>query len=150
MPVIIRMLGKGDEAVLEHVAADVFDDPLDPRATAEFLADPRHHLTVAIEDGVVVGFISSVHYLHPDKPAPELWINEVGVAPGAQGRGIGKALLAEVLRMGREAGCTEAWVLADRSNAPAMHLYASLGGVPDPGDTVMFTYPLHPGDRLAT
>ena len=84
--------------------------------------------------------------MHPDKPAPELWINEVGVAPGAQGRGVGKALLAEVLRTGREAGCAEAWVLTDRANAAAMHLYASLGGVPDPGDTVMFTYVLATGD----
>lgn len=145
MPVAIRTLRKGDEAVLDQVAPDVFDDPLDARATAEFLADPRHHLAVAIEDGVVIGFISSVHYVHPDKTAPELWINEVGVAPATQGRGIGKALLAEALRIGREAGCAEAWVLTDRSNAAAMHLYASLGGVADPGDTVMFAYILGPG-----
>lgn len=149
MPVAIRVLRRGDEGVLDRVAPDVFDDPLDARATAEFLADPRHHLAVAIEDGVVIGFISAVHYVHPDKPQPELWINEVGVAPAAQGRGIGKALLAEVLRMGREAGCAEAWVLTDRSNAAAMHLYASLGGRPDPGDTVMFSYPLQPGDPPA-
>lgn len=145
MPVAIRTLRRGDEAVLDRVAPDVFDDPLDARATAEFLGDPRHHLVVAIEEDVVVGFISSVHYVHPDKPRPELWINEVGVAPPAQGRGIGKALLAAVLRLGREAGCAEAWVLTERSNAAAMHLYASLGGVADPGETVLFSYSLQPG-----
>lgn len=150
MPVAIRVLRRGDQGVLDRVAPDVFDDPLDAGATAEFLADPRHHLAVAIEDGVVIGFISAVHYVHPDKPQPELWINEVGVAPAAQGRGIGRALLAEVLRIGREAGCAEAWVLTDRSNAAAMHLYASLGGTPDPGHTVMFSYPLQPGGPPAT
>lgn len=62
---IIRVLGR---------------NPIDPTWSAEFLRDPRHHIAVAIEDGVVVGIASGVHYLHPDKP-PELFVNEVGVAP---------------------------------------------------------------------
>jgi hypothetical protein len=37
---------------------------------------------MATAGDTVVGFASAVHYVHPDK-APELWINEVGVAePG--------------------------------------------------------------------
>ena len=35
----IRILGPGDSAVLEHVAEGVFDNAVDPRWTAEFLAD---------------------------------------------------------------------------------------------------------------
>ena len=58
--------------------------------TAEFLADSRHHLAVAVDEGRVVGMASAVHYVHPDKP-PELWINEVGVAPTHRGLGIGRA-----------------------------------------------------------
>jgi hypothetical protein len=76
----IRILGPGDAAALDHVAEGLFDDALDPRWTAEFLADSRHDLAVAVDDGEVVGMASAVHYVHPDKP-PELWINEVGVAP---------------------------------------------------------------------
>src|SRR5262245_21824670 len=86
-----RLLTAADsgEDVLTRVAPDVFDDPLDSGATREFLRDPRHHLVVAIDEGVVVGFASAVDYVHPDKPSPELWINEVGVASSHQGRGIG-------------------------------------------------------------
>ena len=76
----IRILGPGDAAVLDHVAEGVFDNAVDPRWTAEFLADSRHHLAVAVDDGQVVGMASAVHYVHPDKP-PELWINEVRVGP---------------------------------------------------------------------
>ena len=43
----IRRLGPGDASVLDEVAPDVFDNAIDPRGTAEFLADPRHHLGVA-------------------------------------------------------------------------------------------------------
>lgn len=137
--IAVRLLHAGDETVLAHVAQGVFDHNIDPRLTHEFLGDPRHHLAVAEDNGVVVGMASAVHYVHPDKP-PELWINEVGVAPTHQGRGLAKALLAALFEAGRAAGCAEAWVLTDRSNLPAMRLYASLDGKQSPNDQVMFTF----------
>jgi ribosomal protein S18 acetylase RimI-like enzyme len=127
MAVEIRVLGRGDEAVLENVAPEVFDNPIDPYLAAEFLADHRHHIAVAVDGAVVVGFASGVHYLHPDKP-PELFVNEVGVAPTHHRRGLGKAVLEALFEVGRRHHCAVAWVLTDRSNAAAMALYASAGG----------------------
>jgi ribosomal protein S18 acetylase RimI-like enzyme len=136
----IRRLIAGDEPVLTNVAPDVFDHMIDEAATRTFLADPRHHLVVAIDDEVVVGFVSAVHYVHPDKAVPELWINEVGVALTYRARGIGKAMMRMIFEIGREHGCSEAWVLTDRSNAAAMRLYGTLNGVEAPQDAVMFTF----------
>jgi ribosomal protein S18 acetylase RimI-like enzyme len=143
MSVEIKIVGRGDHGVLSNVAPGVFDNAVDSRLTAEFLADPRHHLAVAVDDGAVVGFASGVHYVHPDKP-PELWINEVGVAPTHRKRGLGKRLLHKLFEVGREHGCGTAWVLTDRLNAPAMRLYASIGGT-DQGDQVMFEFLLGEG-----
>jgi aminoglycoside 6'-N-acetyltransferase I len=140
----IRILDPGDEAILNDVAADVFDGPVDRILAAEFLRDSRHHVAVAVEEGQVIGFASGVHYVHPDK-APELWINEVGVAPACQGRGIGKALIRGLLEHATRLGCREAWVLTDRSNRAAMRLYASTAGEEAPHDQVMFTFFLNPG-----
>jgi ribosomal protein S18 acetylase RimI-like enzyme len=142
MAIEIRTLRAGDEAVLANVAIDVFDDPIEPRAASLFLADPRHHLVVALSAGVVVGFASGVHYFHPDKPAPELFVNEVGVAPGHLRQGIAARLLAGLFQAGREAGCEQAWVLTDRTNTAAMRLYAKAGGEEGPQDHVMFSFPL--------
>jgi len=140
----VRLLVAGDAALLASVAPEVFDNA--PRAdlSAEFLNDPRHHLAAAIDDGVIVGFASGVHYVHPDKPA-ELWINEVGVAPSHQGRRLGRAVLRLLLEEGRRQGCGEAWVLTDRSNAPARALYASLGGADMEGDIVGVEFDLSRG-----
>jgi GNAT superfamily N-acetyltransferase len=138
----IRVLESRDADVLGTIGSDVFDSALDWRATNEFLRDPRHHLVVAIDDGVVVGFASAVHYVHPDKPSPELWINEVGVASTHRGRGIGKAILEKLFDQARGLGCVEGWVLTDRANQEAMRLYASSGGIEAPADQVMFTFPL--------
>jgi aminoglycoside 6'-N-acetyltransferase I len=137
----IRVLDSGEEEVLSRVAPGVFDRAIDARLAKEFLADRRHHLAVALDDGVVVGFASALHYVHPDKP-PQLWINEIGVAPTHRRQGFGKDLLAALLRRGRDSGCAEAWVLTRRSNLPATRLYEALGGIQDPQDQVMFTFSL--------
>ena len=134
-----RILRADESAILDNVAPGVFDHALDPRLVAEFLGDDRHHLAVAVDQGQVIGFASGVHYVHPDKP-PELWINEVGVAPGHQGRGVGKAVIRALLQHGERLGCAEAWVLTDRSNHAAMRLYASTGGQEAPRDSVMFNF----------
>lgn len=139
----IRLLNAGDEALLQAVAPDVFDAPIVPAAAAAFLADPNHYLAAALDDGVVIGFVSAVRYFHPDKPNPELWINEVGVAESHQGQGIARRLMEAVLDEARRQGCVEAWVLTNRSNTPAMRLYASSGGnEAEDDDIVMFEFDL--------
>ena len=145
MAVDIKLLGPQDAGVLRHVAPDVFDDPINMRRAEEFLADPRHHLVVAVDDGLVVGFVSAVHYLHPDKPFPELWINEVSVTTTHRGRGLGTRLLRAMFAVARGLGCTEAWVLTDRANTAAMRLYAAAGSTEPPSDSVMFTFRLDGG-----
>jgi aminoglycoside 6'-N-acetyltransferase I len=138
----IKILRPEDAAVLVAVGPDVFDDAVDPRVTTEFLNDPRHHLVAAIDRGVVVGFASAVHYVHPDKRSPEMWINEVGVATTHRGHGVAKAILQRLLEVARAIGCVEAWVLTDRSNEAALRLYKSSGGIEASSDQVMLTFRL--------
>jgi aminoglycoside 6'-N-acetyltransferase I len=137
----VRILGENDASVLRRVAADVFDDPVQQAWAREFLTDARHHLAVAIDEELVVGMASAVHYVHPDK-APELWINEVGVAATHRGGGIAKRLLAALLERGQMLGCVQAWVLADESNTVARRLYESAGGRAAPEPAIMYEFPL--------
>ena len=145
MEIEVKRLSQDDVGALASVEPGVFDDPIQWERAREFLADPRHHLIVAVHDGSIVGFVSAVHYVHPDKSHPELWINEVGVADGYRGQGIGTAILRAALDVGRRLGCEEAWVLTNRSNEAAMRLYASSGGEAAPEDAVMFTFHLDAG-----
>lgn len=139
MDVVIRVLRATDADILGHVAPGVFDDSIDQQLSSEFLSDPRHHLVVALDAGKVVGFASAIHYVHPDKP-PELWINEVGVAPTHERRGIGKRLLRALFEVARDLNCKGAWVLTDESNTPALRLYTAVGG--HPSAQVMFSFRL--------
>ena len=123
----VRVLSAADEAVLGNVAPGVLDRGIDWRLTRAFLADPRHHMVVAVEAGVVVGFASGVHYIHPDKPA-QMFINEVGVTPRHRGHGIGRAVVERIVKLASDLGCTEAWVLTDSENAAATKMYERAGG----------------------
>ena len=140
--IAIRVLSSADFTLLMNVADDVFDYPINETYAREFLDDPRHHIVVALADGAVIGFASAVHYIHPDKP-PELWINEVGVAPSHHGKGIGKAIMNEMLDLGRRLGCVNAWVLTDRNNTAANGLYKSVGGFTSEEETVMYEFQLN-------
>lgn len=142
MGIEVKILTRDDECILENVSAGVFDHPLNADSIREFLTDPRHHLAVAIDNGAVVGFASAVHYVHPDKP-PELWINEVGVAPSYRGRGLGSAVLRAVFEVGRANGCKEAWVLTEQSNQAAIALYISVGGRKMAPETAGFKFRLN-------
>jgi len=133
----IRMLGPNDAAILDCVAPGVFDNAIDPRWTAEFLTDPRHHLAVALLGSEVIGMASAVHYVHPDKP-PELWVNEVGVAPSHQAKGIGKQLMQALFARASALGCKEAWLGTEEGNGAARRLYAAVGGKEEPMVYVTF------------
>jgi ribosomal protein S18 acetylase RimI-like enzyme len=128
MSCVVKILGCGDGHILQNVAVGVFDNPINAAWTKEFLQDPRHHIAVAIDNALVVGFASAVHYIHPDKP-PELWINEVGVAPTHRSLGLGRALMSALFDLGKAHHCVTAWVLTNRNNAKAMALFASMGGI---------------------
>lgn len=141
MALEIKILGQGDERAFERVALGVFDERVDPQLVRDFLADPRHHIAAAIEDGELIGFVSALDYIHPDKPR-ELWINEVGVAHAHRRRGIAKHALDAMLKHAQKLGCREAWVLTDRDNIAGMRLYASAEGIERRPDAVMFNFPL--------
>jgi ribosomal protein S18 acetylase RimI-like enzyme len=145
MPITIRVLRSEEASVLGNVAPDVFDNPIDPRWCTEFFADPRHHLVVALDGDLVVGMASGVHYVHPDKP-PELWINEVAVAPSHHGQGIGRQIVATLVAHGQSIGCREAWVLTSPTNEPAKRMYRAAGAAADEELSVMFTYRMSAGE----
>jgi GNAT superfamily N-acetyltransferase len=133
----VRRLGPGDEAVLALLAAaaPVFDlpgrsapdPPLAPADAAAYLAEPSLRHWVAEEDGVVVGELLCHLLPLPFGAGRELLLYSIGVRDVARRRGVGTALVAEMLEWMREAGVPEAWVLADNPGAEAF--YAACGFV---------------------
>ena len=64
-------------------------------------------MLVALRAGEVVAQVAAVIHRHPDKPT-ELYIDEVGVTPALQRQGIARAMLEQMLALGKALGCAEA------------------------------------------
>jgi len=118
----------GSESRVE-AAEHLFDDPVDLDATRRFLADDANVLLLAYENGEAAGFVSGTVLAHPDKAAPEMFLNELAVDEAFQGRGIGRALVAELWQIAQSRGCRGMWVLTDDDNIAANKVYSAAGGV---------------------
>jgi GNAT superfamily N-acetyltransferase len=142
MTITVRMLTAVDGARFAHVADGLFDDPLDPAATHEFLNDPRHYMAAALDGGTMVGFASAVRYAHPDKKRAQFWVNELAVVESHQRRGLARAMMALLAQTARDAGCFEMWVGTEVSNTPARRTYESAGAVEDDENFVSYAWDL--------
>jgi ribosomal protein S18 acetylase RimI-like enzyme len=139
MAMTIRALEPGDGALIV-AAGHLFDSPPD-RATAErFLVTPGHHLLMAFEDDVAAGFVSGVELTHPDK-GTEMFLYELAVDEPFRRRGIGKALVEELIGIARAHDCYDLWVLTDHDNDAALATYRTTGTT-DESSHVMLTWEL--------
>src|ERR1041384_352964 len=110
-----------------HRAADLFDAPPRPDATARFLAEKNHHLLFASDDtGRAVGMISGIETTHPDK-GTEMFIYELGVAPAARLQGGAAALVRALAALAKANGCYGMWVGTETDNSAAQATYRKAG-----------------------
>ncbi|MGH3011195.1 MAG: GNAT family N-acetyltransferase [Gaiellaceae bacterium] len=134
----IRRLGPGDEPVLALLAEQAAEFDLAGRSSpdrphsatdaAAYLADPGVLHWVAEEDGIVIGELLGHPLLLPFGEERELLLYSIGVRAGHRRRGVGRALVDEMIRWMKDAGVPEAWVLADNPGAEAF--YATCGFAP--------------------
>ncbi|ESW68160.1 GNAT family N-acetyltransferase [Mesorhizobium sp. C277A] len=95
-------------------------EPLPMRADYD-KAVAEHPFDLAIENGRIVGMIETM-------PADDhLWIENVCVAPQAQGRGIGRLLLERAEQKALEAGCFELRLLTNGAFMANVLLYKRHG-----------------------
>jgi mycothiol synthase len=135
----IRDYGDGDAGALLAVNAAAFahhpeQGGLDHEGLAERMAEPWFDpagLLLAVDpDGKLLGFHWTKQH---DAATGEVYV--VGVSPAAQGRGLGRALTLAGLHHLASRGVGEVLLYVESDNAPARHLYGTLGFTHDPRDT---------------
>jgi ribosomal-protein-alanine N-acetyltransferase len=120
-----RAMTEGDLPRILEIERAGFLHPWSETLLRNELAQAWSHPLVALERGPdgerIVGYL--VWWLVHD----EVHVLNVGTAPEARRRGVGRALMEEAVRHGRQKGARLATLEVRRSNAAAIALYRALG-----------------------
>jgi len=130
-----------EPAQLKNLLEGVFDHKINPDYLAAFLNCPRHFMFIARDGDKVVGMVSGVEYFHPDK-APQMWINEVGVAPEYQNQKIGRRLVQTIVDHAEEKGHTYAWLGTDVSNKAGQACFNAVPEGEPPQEFLLYEWDL--------
>ena len=130
-------------------ARELFDRPLDLRATRRYLAEERNLFLLATEAGRPIGFLRGTLLRQLRTRRAQFFLYEIGVAPRARRRGVATALVRRMLGYARRRGCAEAFVLTSPTNRAATALYRSTGGRTETDGDRMYVYRLSRRSRAA-
>ena len=122
MSISIQMITPANTPLLANIADDVFDDAIAADRLKTFLLDSRHVMFIAMDDALVVGQIRGNVHLQPDR-ASDLYIDNLGVSPSHQRRGIASQLIGALIRWAAAQGCTYAWVATETDNDGGIRFY---------------------------
>lgn len=111
---------------LIDIFKDVFEndeDITDDRHLSSLLENPDFMVFVVTIDGKVVGGLT-IYILHRyDSLKPIAYIYDLGIDPGFQRQGLGKALMAEVCNFCRENNFEDVYVEAESDDMDAVNFY---------------------------
>ena len=82
------------------------------------------HIYCALVNERIVGMVSMLFTVSTAEGGRVGWLEDMIVHPEQRGRGIGKQLLKEAIRCGRDNGCKRITLLTDDTNSEAMCFYA--------------------------
>ncbi len=119
--VTFRRMKPEDADGAARIEQELFSKPWSREGIKEGLEKEGSCYVVAVSAGRIVGYCGLYSVL------PEGFINQVGVSPDHQGKGIGTAMLAYLIEEARRMGVTTFSLEVRVSNRKAIALYESLG-----------------------
>lgn len=93
----------------------------------------------ALADDEVIGGLTAHVLMMTRQEGLELMVYDIAVHPDHQRRGVGRNLVDELRRSGREADIDTVFVLADDDDAHALDFYRALGAAATPVTMFDFT-----------
>ncbi len=134
----IRPAGLGEAAALaaliagfrDHLTAKVPSDDEIRRHLRTALAAPGTEFCCAWQAGTAVGYTQTRFWMSVWVGGWEAYLDDLFVAPGARGAGVGRALLRYALGRAEARGARRFGLLTNESNAAAQALYRAEGLAP--------------------
>lgn len=136
-------------AVFEEDSEERRDgEPLRDADVTSLLEREEFWALVATEATEVVGGITAHTLPMTRSRSKELFIYDLAVRADRQRRGIGRALVNQLLSLARQGGVETAFVPADNEDAHALEFYRAVGGVAS--SVTFFTFSPSPSGEIAS
>lgn len=140
-----KLLEENDLELMEEVLNDdnmVFNtvylnDFIKNKNTFGFIAKDENH---------IVGFAYAYALLRPDGKTM-FYLHSIGMLPKYQNNGYGSKLLEFIKDYSNNLGCSEMFVITDKGNPRACHVYEKLGGKSDCENEIVYVYDYEKGDN---
>ena len=143
----IKRLELDDIGLMEDVMKDdhmIFSEEY----LRNFINDDHNHGFIVKGDESIVGFAYAYGLLRPDGKRM-LYLHSIGLLPEHQGKGLGTKLLGYIIEYARENGFSECFVITDKGNERACHVYEKLGGKNDYEDEIVYVYNFEKQEELS-
>ena len=111
-----------------------------------FINDNNAFGFIAKDNNNIVGFAYAYTLLRPDGKTM-FYLHSIGILPDYQNNGYGTKLMQFIKDYSIKLGCSEMFVITDKGNPRACHLYEKLGGKNDYEDEVVYVYDYIKGDE---
>ena len=133
-----KLLERNDLELMEEVLKD---DNMKYNITYlnNFLNDDNAYGFIAKDNYKVVGFAYGYNLTRPDGKTM-FYLHSIGMLPNYQNNGYGSKLLSYIKEYSKKLGCKELFVITDKGNPRACHVYEKLGGINDYEDEVVYVY----------
>lgn len=133
-----KLLERNDLELMEEVLKD---DNMKYNITYlnNFLEDDNAYGFIAKDNNKVVGFAYGYNLTRPDGKTM-FYLHSIGMLPNYQNNGYGSKLLSYIKEYSKKLGCKEMFVITDKGNPRACHVYEKLGGINDYEDEVVYVY----------
>ena len=110
-----------------------------------FINDNNAYGFIAKVNNNIVGFAYAYTLLRPDGKTM-FYLHSIGMLPTYQNNGYGTKLMQFIKDYSISLGCSEMFVLTDKGNPRACHVYEKLGGKNDYEDEICYVYDFE-GDK---
>ena len=136
-----------EQEVLELMKEIIEDDDMEFNLDKfkKFYNDKNTISFVAKQNDKIVGFVYGYDIIHPDA-RHAYFIYDVGMLPEYRDKGYGTKLLQFVKEYIKSNGFFEMFVMTDKGNPRACHVYEKIGGKNDYEDEICYVVNLE-GDK---
>ena len=112
-----------------------------------FINNEKAYGFVAKEKGKIIGFAYGYSLLRPDGKTM-FYLHSIGILPDYQDKGYGTDLLSYIGDYSKKIGCSEMFIITDKGNSRACHVYEKLGGKNNYEDEIVYVYDYEEGNNV--